>query len=127
MRGSLGVEDHFRWRIMYHLEKEVRGTLFQSLEIKLGHPPQRKHQPQFDLGLFELQSQTDQLPKSIKPIVICELKVTGYSQLPHATESTTPSSPESSSESTTPARGFEIISVFAAGVTAVSYLKRRRK
>lgn len=81
LRGNLGVEDHFRWRIMYHLEEEIKGSLFQSLEIKLGHPPQRKQQPQFDLGLFKIQSHTNKSLKSIEPVLICELKMTGYAQL----------------------------------------------
>lgn len=81
LRGILGVEDHFRWRIMYHLEEKIRTTFFQSLEIKLGHPPQRKHQPQIDLGLFKIQTQSEKSSKSLVPILICELKMTGFSQL----------------------------------------------
>ncbi len=47
--------------------------------------------------------------------------------VPHEPEPTTPSSLESSSKSSTPARGFELVSVFAVIVIAVAHLKCRRK
>lgn len=71
-----GVEHHFQWRTMYHLEPLLNNSYFQSPEVKF--IPKRRDQ--YDLGIYK---------KGI-PIIIAEFKVTWYSKLKDETQTEYP-------------------------------------
>ena len=71
-----GVEHHFQWRTMYHLEPLLNNTYFQSPEIKFS--PKRRDQ--YDLGIY----------KNGILILIAEFKVTWYSELANETQTEYP-------------------------------------
>jgi len=62
-----GVEHHFQWRTMFHLEPLLSNSYFQSPEVKF--IPKRREQ--YDLAVY----------KNEIPLLIAEFKVTWFSEL----------------------------------------------
>lgn len=67
LRGNLGVEHHFKWRVMYHLESKLSNELLQSPEVKFPFNPNKK----YDLVIL----------KDKDPLIIAEFKMTWFSML----------------------------------------------